>query len=209
MLRLAGVSVIALLYCSCSSVDVTKTWNRSQTTDWKKENVVVVSKTTDTDIRKQFERDITTALNKEGYIALESYLVMPELSRLNNLDNREVVRIKNSLIRRGADILFLTVLRDRKEYKKAVKTTYETKSYPLFYRPFRSGDSVLYTKSTPEEVIKTIKRSFVLETLVYDLKEEKEKQLLSVMITEIDNPKQLTSVSREFSKEIVEALVSK
>ncbi|WP_298539078.1 hypothetical protein [uncultured Aquimarina sp.] len=49
-------------------------------------------------------------------------------------------------------------------------------------------------------------KKYTLETVVYDLTQPKEKQLLSVITTEIDDPQTLGMVSLDFSKKVVKEL---
>ncbi len=210
--RLFGTVVALILFSNCSSVKVTDSWRNLEVPDIKGKKVMVVSKTDDEVARIRFEKDLVQHLNKNGYQSIESYIMFPKSSPTKELSESEIIEIKEKLKNNGVDVVIVTVLKDCEEYTKT--TTRNNSYYSVYpsyyglgyYRGFYGYYGTVYIESDPVTMITTEAKKYTLETLVFDLTQPKEKQLLSVIITEIDDPQTLVGVSIDFSKRVVKEL---
>ncbi len=210
--RLFGTVIVFLLFSSCSSVKVTDSWKNLEELDVKNKKIMVVSKTDDKAARVRFEKDLVQHLNKKGYQSVESYIMFPKSSPTKELNESEIVEIKETLNEKGVDIVIVTVLKDCEEYTKTI--TRNNTSYTMYpsyyglgyYRGFYRYYGTVYVESDPVTMITTDVKKYTLETVVFDLTQPEERQLLSVITTEIDDPQTLRAVSIDFSKSVVKEL---
>ncbi|WP_271764782.1 hypothetical protein [Aquimarina algiphila] len=208
--RLFGTAIVLILFSSCSSVKITDSWKNLEVPDIKNKKVMVVSKTDDQTARVRFENDLVENLNKKGYQSVESYVIFPKSSPTKELSESETLEIKETLKNKDIDVVIVTVLKHCEEYTKMISNN-NSFLYPSYYglgyyRGFYGYYGTIYMDSEPVTVITENAKKYILETVVYDLTQPKEKQLLSVITTEIDNPKTLGVVSIDFSKKVVKEL---
>ncbi|WP_299187812.1 hypothetical protein [uncultured Aquimarina sp.] len=210
--KITGTLIVLILSSSCSSVRITDSWRNLEVPEIKGKKVMVVSKTDDQTARVRFEKDLVENLNKKGYQSIESYIVFPNSSPTKELSKSETMEIKDKLKKNGIDIVIVTILKHSEEY---TKTTSKNNSfytvYPSYYglgyyRGFYRYYGTIYVYSDPVTVLTENVKKYTLETVVYDLTQPKEKQLLSVITTEIDDPQTLGMVSLDFSKKVVKEL---
>ncbi|AXT63006.1 hypothetical protein D1816_22565 [Aquimarina sp. AD10] len=210
--RLLGTLMVLILFSSCSSVKITDSWRNLEIPKIKGKKVMVVSKTDDQTARIRFENDLVENLNKKGYHSVESYVVFPKSSPTKELTESETLEIKKKLKNNGIDVVIVTVLKHCEEY---TKTTSKNDSfyaiYPSYYglgyyRGFYGYYGTVYMDSEPVTVLTENAKKYILETVVYDLTQPEEKQLLSVITTEVDDPQTLGTVSIDFSKKVVKEL---
>ncbi|WP_299439320.1 hypothetical protein [uncultured Aquimarina sp.] len=210
--KIIGPLMVLMLLSSCSSVRITDSWKNLEVPDIKHKRVMVVSKTDDHTARVRFEKDLVENLNKNGYQSVESYIIFPKSSPTKELNESETLEIKEKLKNNGVDVVIVTVLKHCEEY---TKTTSKNNSfhtiYPSYYglgyyRGFYRYYGTIYLDSDPVTVITENAKKYTLETVVYDLTQPEEKQLLSVITTEIDDPQTLGVVSIDFSKRVVKEL---
>ncbi len=210
--KLLGIGIVLILLSSCSSVKITDSWRNLEVPDIKGEKVMVVSKTDDEVARIQFEKDLVQHLSKNGYQSIASHIMFPKSSPTKELSESEIIEIKEKLKNNGVDVVIVTVLKDCEEYTKT--TTRNNSYYSVYpsyyglgyYRGFYRYYGTVYIESDPVTMITTEAKKYTLETVVFDLTQPEEKQLLSVITTEIDDPQTLVGVSIDFSKRVVKEL---
>ncbi len=212
--KLLGTVLMVTLVFNCSSVKVTDSWKDVQLSDVKGKKVMVISKTEDGVVRQQFETDLVENLNLNGVNSTESFKHFPTLSASEALDGDQLKKLKKELKKQGIDMILLTVLKDVKEYTKTITyggSGYSMNSYPIYRRGYHRGFyryyNSIYIGSEPITSITSKGKKYILETIVYDLTQPENDQLLSVITTEIDNPETLGTTSLDFSKKIVKNLV--
>ncbi len=210
--KISRVLVVLIFLSSCSAVKVTDSWKNLQVPEIKDKKVMVVSKTDDHTARIRFERELVENLNNNGYQSIESYVVFPKSSPTKELNESETIEIKENLKYNGIDVVIVTVMKHCEEYTKTTRKNNSYRSiYPSYYglgyyRGFYGYYGTIYVDSDPVTVITEDAKRYTLETVVYDLTQPEETQLLSVITTEIDDPKSLGVVSVDFSKKIVKEL---
>ncbi|MBO6607938.1 hypothetical protein [Psychroserpens sp.] len=213
---IVGISIITLLLTGCSSVKVTDSWKDVKTTDIKDKTIMVVTQTSDKHIRRQFESDLVDELNKEGYSSKESYSILSTGKSEEPLSKEELERVKQNLKEKNIDVVIMTVLKDVNEYTKTETTggtVYSINTHPTFYlgrygRGFYRSYNTIYLNSEPTTTTVYNGKTYILETLVYDLSLPDTNQLLSVTTTVLDNPDNIEHTSKDFSKQIVKELIN-
>lgn len=211
--KILGTLIVLILLSSCSSVKVTDSWRNLEVPDIKNKKIMVVSKTDDKITRMRFEKDLVQHLNQNGYQSIESYIMFPKSSPTKELTELETIKIKEELKSKGVGIVIMTILKDSEEYTTTTTTSNNSYNevYPpyyglSYYRGFYRYYGTIYVKSDPVTMVTMNVKKYTLETVVFDLTQPEEKQLLSVITTEIDDPKVLGKISTDFSKRIVKEL---
>lgn len=202
---------MSLALFSCSSVQVANSWKDVKTTTIKEKNVLVINKTDDDIVRIQFETDLVKNLNKHDINAVESFKIFPKINTTEEFNQTELNAFKNALKADGVDIILLTVLRETQDIittKTSNSSIYSVRSYPIYYgRGFYRFYNTYYIDPGPTISVTSKGKKYILETITYDLTQDEDKQLLSVITTEIENPQTLGTTSKDFSKKVIKELV--
>ena len=66
-----------------------------------------------------------------------------------------------------------------------------------------------YVGGGSSTAITTTEKEFVVETVLYDLSQPENDQLLAVVTSLVDNPKNLVTTSNDFAKAVVKQLFKK
>ena len=214
-LKRIGLIIVGLTLVGCSStVQVSDTWKDVKLTDVKGKKVMVINNTENIIVREQFESDMVEHLNNEGVKSVSSITKFPSLNSEQKLSKSEVTKFKNELKSEGVELVLLSVLKDVQEYTKTTTsgTGYTVSTGPVFYRrgyyrSFYRFYSDFYIHDGTETSITTQGKKYIIETIVYDLTQPEENQLMSVITTTIDNPETLGTTSKDFSKKVVKELV--
>ncbi|PCI34818.1 MAG: hypothetical protein COB60_05675 [Flavobacteriaceae bacterium] len=211
--KIIGIVTVAIVMESCSSVKVTDSWKDIRTPEIKNKNILVVSKTGNETARVRFEKDMVDVLNDNGYKSVESFVKFPEIEQTNEIDYDRWDKLTDKLKHEGIEVVIMTVLRDTKQFTKTTTSSsvYSINTYPFYYgrgyyRGYYRHYGTMYSESYPITSVTTEGKIYVLETIVYDLTQPKDKRVLSVLTTRIDNPDTLGTTSEDFSKKIVKAL---
>lgn len=210
-----GISLLVVLLTGCSSVKVTDSWKDVKSSNIKDKNIMVVTQTSDEQIRRHFENDLVNELNKKGYNSTESFTMFKKSKTDKPLTKEETELIKQDLKEKDIDVVLMTVLKDVNEYTKTETTggtVYSINTYPTFYigrygRGFYRSYNTVYLDSQPTTTTVYNGKTYILETLVYDLSLPETDQLLSVTTTVLDNPDNIEHTSKDFSKQIVKELI--
>lgn len=204
-----GIVTVSILMYSCSSVKVADSWKDVQTSEIKEKKVLVVNKTDNKTAQIRFEKDMVNALGNNGYNAIESFVKFPEDKHISTLDKEEIIDILKC---EGIDVVIITTVQDVKEYKTTTVSTptYYVSSYPTYYRRgyyrgFHRSYHTVYVDSNPISETSYGKK-YILQTAIYDLTQPESEELLSVIITEIDNPETLGTTSKDFAKKVTKEI---
>ncbi|WP_303315715.1 hypothetical protein Q4Q34_14325 [Flavivirga abyssicola] len=211
--KILGILILIVMVTSCSTVRVVGTWDNSKELNLNNKRIMVISKTDDHVIRSQFESDLVNKLREYGLNSMESLTVFSKIDTEVKLNENEVQKIVDDLKNKGVDIIILNTLKDTQEYSRTETAGggYSTLYFPTYFRgpngTFYRYYSSIHVKSEPESTITYTGKKYILETVIYDLTKTDNEQLISVITTEIDNPKSLGTISKDFSKRIVNELI--
>ncbi|EGV44747.1 hypothetical protein BZARG_259 [Bizionia argentinensis JUB59] len=216
------IAILILVFNnSCSSIKVLDAWKSETTNKLEDGNVLVIARTENKQVRTEFEQEIAKQLRDKGVKATESFKDMPSFSHEEKVSEKQLENFKEFLKNEGYNAVVLTILKDYQEQTETTESGgyyaganhakpfyahyyggfFDYYSNPLSYSTF--GDYVPATTST--YVIKT----FILETVAYDLTKEEGKQLSAVVTAKIDDPKNVTKNAEEYSRKIIKALTKK
>lgn len=208
--KILGLVTTTLFIVSCSTVQVTDSWKDENAKDIKDEKILVVNITENDTSRKRFEKDMVTTLNENGFESIESYITFPELNPTEKLSHEESTRLKEKLQSNGVNLVAITSVREIEQYVESNSNSSGYASMPYHgyghYRGFNGYYGGAYMSSGMTSTTTKVKKKYKVETVIYDLSKPKDQELLAVVSSEIDDPKKVTKISSDFSKEVVKEL---
>jgi hypothetical protein len=201
---------------SCSNIKVLASWKADYAADIQDNNVLVIAKTDNTQARVAFENEIAEAMRKKGAKATASFTVLPQNIKLMDEPTEESRKaFRNFLETEGYDAVVLSVVKDEQETTKtytdggyyAGATTpfyqpYYLGFYSYYYHPLTLASTGVYVE--PSSTSYTYK-SYVLETVAYDLTKEEGKRLVAVVTSKVENPQDLSANAESYTKKITKA----
>lgn len=199
----------------CSSTKLANAYKSESFGSIKSQNILVVSRTPQENVRKSYEQEISKRLKSKGLNAKPSHLIFPDLKPLSNKTVESIAQRIAMFRDADFDIILVTSLKDVQEQEIlrreegfgslldyygnkyiTLKGYYDDVNAPPKLNPLETE-----LESTTEKTI-----TVILEAVTYDLSLPEEQRLLSVITTEITNPNSASSVRKGFAKTISEEL---
>jgi len=207
---------------SCSSSKVLDSWkaDTSIVDLFKKKNVLVIARTSNNDARFAFEKEMADALRARGIKATESYNKAPNIHPHREMSEERLTLLKTLMKTEGLNAVVLTVIKDKTQ---TVRTTtngfytgglyssyypgyyggfYNYYSYPYAYGPYYSS----FGGYIPTSTSTSVETNYVLETVIYNLDEPEEKQLVAVVTSKLDDPNDAHKIAKEYVDLMIKTL---
>ncbi|MCK9452673.1 MAG: hypothetical protein M0Q90_13350 [Bacteroidales bacterium] len=211
------LSLTLILFLSgCSSVTVLNSWKSDDSNAIKDNNFIVIARTANTQTRIAFENEMVKQLSERGMKATASFTKFPKIDPDQEVTEERVNEIIATLKNDGFNAVVLTVL---KEVENLTQTTVEGGgnyygNYPRYYRGFggyyRNPMSYSrYGTLMPETYTTTTTQNYVLETVIYNLDESNEKQLVAVVTSKIEDPGSASNTAVQYVKAITKSFDQK
>lgn len=194
---------------SCATVKVLDSWQGDNLSSLEGKAILVVARTDNPQARIAFEEAMANDLRKAGMNATESYL---KFSNHNPNEKMEEGTMKALIEKEGFYGVVMSVVKDYNESLVTEEsggyyaggTTYYG-GYPGYYGGFygyynspRSYST--YGNYVPSTTTTRVSKSYILETLIYNLDEPEGKQLIGVVTSQIIDPSSVTKTAKEYSK---------
>lgn len=214
-----------ILFQSCGSTKVLDAWKaESSVVDlFKQKNVLVIARTSNNRARLAFEQEIVSALQERGVKATGSYSKAPKIHPNREMTEERLDLIKSLMKSEGFDAIVLTVIKD-KQVTERVTTNgiyfgasygnyypayyggfYNYYSYPYAYGPYYDS----FGGYIPTSTTTSYDTKYVLETVAYNLDEAAENQLVAVVTTSLDDPKDAYKTADKYVDLMIKHLESK
>jgi hypothetical protein len=207
-----------VLLSSCSSVKVLDSWKGDNLATMSDKNILVIARTDNQQARIAIEEAMANDIRKAGFKATESYLKFNSMNPNKKVDPEKVQAM---IEKAGFKGVVMNVLKDYNESMVTEEsggyyaggTTYYG-GYPGYYGGFYGYYHNPYSYSTygnyvPSSSTTRISKSYILETLIYNLDEPEGKQLVSVVTTQIIDPSSITKTAKDYSKLVFNSLKKK
>ena len=217
----AILSLTAILFFNaCSSVKVLDTWKADNVNSINDKNILVIARTANNQARIAFENEIVSQLTSTGKKATASFTKFPNMNPDEEVTEERQDMILSLLKSEGFNAVLLTVIKDYQEKTETVTDGgYNTGVgyagyHPMYYRGFHGYYHHPYSYSTygsyaPSTTTTYNTKTYVLETVAYNLDEPEGKQLVVVVTSEIEDPSKVTKVAAEYVKKITKSLNDK
>ena len=207
-----------VLLSSCSSVKVLDSWKGDNLATMSDKNILVIARTDNQQARIAIEEAMANDIRKAGFKATERYLKFNSMNPNKKVDPEKVQAL---IEKAGFKGFVMNVLKDYNESMVTEEsggyyaggTTYYG-GYPGYYGGFYGYYHNPYSYSTygnyvPSSSTTRISKSYILETLIYNLDEPEGKQLVSVVTTQIIDPSSVTKTAKDYSKLVFNSLKKK
>ena len=194
-------------------------WKGDNAASIKTKNTLVIARTNNNKARIAFEEAIANEMRKKGMQATESYKRIPELRPNKKLSEAELEATKDKLKEASFNAVVITVLKDietitRGEYQSAHSEgasaygNYFPAYYVSFYGYYNNNNSYYVTDGVAVEESFDFQetKTYVLETLAFNLDEPIEKQLVASVVAKIIEPANVVEQAKPYSSAIVKAL---
>lgn len=202
-----------LLFSSCSSVKVLNSWKGDNAYAVKDNTILVIARTDNMSARIAFENEIVKELTSKDIKATASFEKFPKLDPDKKLTKEDQEKIKAMLMDNGFDAVILTVVKEEQELTKTVTDGgYYAGSnyygyYPRYYHGFNGYYGNINSYSTLGNYVEKTSQTYtatnyILETVIYDLNEPDEKQLVAVVTSKLEEPDNAATTAKQYVKAI-------
>ena len=218
--KILSFLIVVLLLNACSSVKVLSSWKADNASTIKDNNILVIARTANLSARMAFENEIVKQLVEDGIKATASFTKFPKLNPDEKVSEEKKEAIVNMLKSEGYNGVILTVIKDVQELSKtdidggyyAGGTMYGY--YPRYYGGFYGYYNNPMSYSTfgnyvPQTATTYTATNYVLETVIYDLEQEGEKQLVAIVTSKLEEPDSAEAVAKQYVKAITKSLDKK
>lgn len=211
---------LILLFSGCSSVEVLNSWKADNAEAVRDNNFIVIARTENKQVRIALENEIVKQLTERGMKATASFTKFPKLNPDQEVTEERKSEIITTLENEGFNAVVLTVVKDVEEL---TKTTQEGGGYaggnyygyyPRYYGGFYSYYNHPMSYSTrgiyePATYTTTTQQNYVLETVIYNLDETEEKQLIAVVTSKVEDPANTANAAEQYVKAITKSFDQK
>lgn len=213
-------SAFILILTGCSSVNVLNAWKADDVSAIKDNNFIVIARTADTQARIAFENEIVKQLSEKGMKATASFTKFPKLNPDKEMTDERKDEILSILNNEGFNAVVLTVVKSVENLSKTTQDGgyYSGGNYYGYYPRYYGGFNGYYyhpmSYSTmgnyvPETYTTVSSKNYVLETVIYDLDEKEENQLVAVVTSKIEDPENASKTAAQYVKAITKSLSEK
>lgn len=202
----------------CSSIKVSDVWKSEQFEAIKDNKVLVIARTDNTQARLAFEGELKEQLEKNGVKATASATTLPTKIKIEKeLSQDQKMAFRDFLKNEAYDGVVLSVIKDVKETTRTVTEGgyYAGATLPRYYPYYYTGFFSYYynplsyssfgTYVEPSSTTYSYK-TYIVETVVYDLNQKEGEQLLAVITASIEDPYDLDKFAKTYAKKLVKSL---
>lgn len=207
---------LLLFFSGCSSSKVLSSWKADNADTAKSNNFIVFARTANTQTRIAFENEIVKQMSEKGMKSSASFTKFPKINPDQDVTEEKVKEIMNTLKGEGYNGVVLTVL---KQVEDVTETTqdggyYQGGNYygyyPLYYGGFNGYYRNPMSYSTlgnyvPESTTTRTSKNYILETVIYNLDETDDKQLVAVVTSKIEDPENASTAASDYVKGIIKS----
>ncbi len=225
VIRLASLLLTVLLFQNCSSVKVLDAWKAEESVVdlFKTKNILVIARTANNQARIEFENEIAKQLRAKGLKVTESFTKAPNIHANKEMSEERMELMKSLMKSEGFNAVVLTVIKDKQETTRTSHSGIHVggsylSGYPGYYGGFYNYYSQPYAFGPyynsfggyiPTNTSTYVEKNYVLETVAYNIDEPAEKQLVAVVTTNLNDPKESHKTAHKYVEEIMEHLQKK
>lgn len=215
------ILVLTLFLQACSSAKVVSAWKGEQENidKFREKNILVIARTANDHARIAFEEAIKLQLEAKGLKATESFKKFPKINTSHEISEERLAMMKSILDSEGYTGVVLTVVKDKEQTLQTTSNgVYVGASYggyPGYYGGFNSYYARPYAYGSyynsfggyiPTSTSTRTVTDYVLETVAYNLDEPTENQLVAIVTTEVNDPKDAYKTADEYAYKIMKSL---
>ena len=213
-----------ILLSACSGVKVLDAWRGDNIETIKDQNILVIARADNQLARVSFEQEIAKQIRARGLNATESNRKFPGHNPDKKLSEEEIEALKTTIQDAGFNGVVVSVLKDlQTDTRVTEQGGYYTGGYtggpynsyyPGYYGGFYGyyGNAMSYAtygNYVPTTIETHTSKTYILETVVYNLNQPDDKQLIAVVTSKVENPQNVTTTAKQYAQAIAKALKSK
>ena len=220
--RIFLIVFCASCFQNCSSVKVLNSWKAEPEIlkNFKDNKILVISRTADKSARIAFEQVIADKLRERGLNATESFSRVPVMHMEREMTEERMNMIRTLLKSEGYTGIVITAIKQEDKrtktsnsgaYASAAYSNYYPGHYGNFYNyyayPYAMGP--YYSDFGGYIPMSSTTRSYsnyILETVAYNLDSEGDDQLVWVVRTSLEDPKDAYKSADDFMEAISKSL---
>lgn len=215
--------LLTLTLLSCSSSLLLSSWESEA---YEKENlgkILVVTRSSDMDVRKAYEKRIADDLRAMNMNATEAYIAFPKLRKDGKRSEEEIKQIVSGFRKNGVETILLMSLKDKVEVEKGPTALSKGSVAPEKYKKFNVGFANIYsvnsmgylnstlparkgTNDQPGDIVTLRSTTYVIECLFYDITKQENRQLLATYEISVEDPKTSDEVLTNFAKTLMKTI---
>ena len=215
------IFTLAAIFTSCSSIKVLDAWKGDNVNTIREQKILVIARAANELARVSFEEEIAKQIRASGLDATESHKKFPGHKPDHKLSEEEIDELKATIQNAGYNGVVVSVLKDLQETTRVTEEGgYYTGGYtggpynsfyPGYYGGFYGyyGNAMSYStygNYVPSTLTTQTSKTYILETVVYNLDQPDEKQLVAVVTSKVDNPQNVTTTAKQYAKAIAKSL---
>jgi hypothetical protein len=213
--------VFSFAFQNCGSVKVRDSWTAEEETiaKFKQKKILVLARTADNTARIAFEEALANEMRARNYNVSESFKKFPKIYTEKEITEERVAFIESILNSEGYTGIVIVAVKDQESTTTTsstgigvgVSSGYGYPGYyggfynyyrtPYAYGPYYSsfGGYIPTSTSTSTSI------TYILETVFYNLDEPEENQLVAVVTTELDDPKEAYKTAQKYVETMVKS----
>jgi len=186
----------SLILCwSCATTELADSWKSENFDTLSNAKILVVSENPEMDVRKSYETAIANKLRGINLDAVESHIQFPSLKGTKTPDEKA----NSAKMFKEAGILGIILT----SLKQTIETQKGTISKPIgSLEGYADKKSSVSNPNGLKKLFATTSKTYVLETLIYNLALQEGEQLVGVFLVDITNPASSDVLRKAFIKVI-------
>ncbi len=215
---LFGIALLVALN-SCSNIKVLATKKIEDREGLKGKNILVIAKTTDPEVRKVFEDQLTAELTKLGLQGTQSYNLFPKIVPEKELTDDRIELIRQKIEDAGYNGVVLCRLQDHQEITREVGSgdyyasvnygyvdwpTYMGWGFYTYYvHPLSYSTEDIYVENTSDTITAQL---YIVDTIAFNLDLPKEEQFVGLVRAQVENPESAQGTAQAYARAIAKAV---
>lgn len=210
-----------LLNLGCSSAKVIGAWkgDPENIAKFREKNVLVIARTADDHARIAFEEQIAEQLRARGIKATESFTKVPKIYPNKEITEERVALIKSLMESEGFTGVVLTVIKDEEQVTATTTSGAYVGVYNNYYPGYYGGFYNYYSQPfaygpyydsfggyIPMSSTTRTYSNYVLETIAYNLDEPAENQIVAVVTSRLEDPKEAYKTAEKYVQSMMKSL---
>lgn len=210
----------SFMFQNCGSVKVRDSWTGEEETvaKFKKKNILVLARTADNTSRIAFEEALADELRANNYKATESFKKFPKIYTNKEITEERIAFVQSILDSEGYNGIVIVAVKDQESTtttsSSGVYVGAGYGGYPGYYGGFYNYYRAPYAYGSyynsfggyiPTSTSTSTSTTYVLETVFYNLDEPQENQLVAVVTSELDDPKEAYKTAQKYVETMVKS----
>jgi len=173
MKRIAAYLSFLILFTSCSSSKLVNEWQSPDAYNFEANKVLVVGITPDTELRRDFEKKVTNALDKKGVIAVESVDFFEKAFTNNEQSEAQLDAIEQQLLEAGFDAILFARVTGQESRTSLAQSYRSITNVADTFKDYYQTNQYIYANEQDEQY-----QVYQTETSVYCICPGKDRELL-------------------------------